>query len=246
MPGPLLTFLGSGDAFSSGGRLQSGILIETVEGGLLLDCGVTVLAALQNCRLSSESIDAVVISHLHGDHFGGLPFLLLEALFVTKRTKPLHIIGPPGIEEGTVSLCRILYPGALDGPFQFRIDYSLLGQEPLDHDFFQVRGLRASHGQHAAAHSLRVAVGGREIAYTGDTEWTQDLIPLAKDADLLICECCNFDEPGPAHLDYRTLERERSKLETPRIILTHTGPAIHAHADEIPLEIAHDGMQVQL
>ncbi len=242
-----LTFIGSGDAFSSGGRLQSAVLLESHQGGLLLDCGATLLAGLQCCRLNSEQIDAIAISHLHGDHFGGIPFLLLDALFVQKRQKILHIIGPPGLEQRVRDLCHCLYPGALDKTFPFEINYRQLDlQQPSPGTFFTITPFAASHGQHAAACSLRVEIGERVISYTGDTEWTRNLIALARGTDLLICECCNFNKPSPAHLDYQTLKQHLFELETARIILTHTGPSIDDNRQHIELEIAHDGLQLLL
>src|SRR6516165_1208979 len=104
-----VTFAGCGDAFGSGGRFQACIHLrpETPEapeapgapaalaGPVLLDCGATSLAALRRCGLDPGEIAAVFVSHLHGDHFGGLPFLVLNAQFA-RRTSPLTVIGPPG------------------------------------------------------------------------------------------------------------------------------------------------------
>lgn len=242
-----LTFIGSGDAFSSGGRLQSGIFIKTQQGGLLLDCGATVLAALQRCGLDSNQIDVVAVSHLHGDHFGGIPFLLLDALFAQKRKKPLSIIGPVGIKERVSDLCRNLYQGALDGPFPFAVNYQYLDlQQPSNHVFFTLSTFAACHGQHSSACALRIEIAGRTIAYSGDTAWTDSLIELAKGSDLFICECCNYDERSPAHLDYLTLKQHLPELGSPRIILTHTGPSIDKNRQLIELEIASDGLHLQL
>ncbi len=242
-----LTFIGSGDAFSSGGRLQSGIFLETTETGLLLDCGATLLTGLQRCGLTSDRIDSVAISHLHGDHFGGLPFLLLDALFVRQRRKPLKFYGPPGLEERCSELCRILYPGALTNPLPFPLDYEILQlRSPLQQESFSITALPASHSQQVGASSLRLGIAGRLIAYSGDTEWTEVLPELAKGTDLLICECCNYAEPLPSHLDYLTLQQHRSRLETARLILTHSGDSIDANRSRISDEIAYDGLQIHL
>lgn len=242
-----LTFVGSGDAFSSGGRLQSGVFIESQSCGLLLDCGATLLTGLQRCNLKSNQIDAVAISHLHGDHFGGIPFLLLDALFVNKREKPLHIFGPPGIESRVIAACNAFYPGALDGPFPFRVEYHVLNhQKVTTHDSFTISTFAVSHGQKSAANALRIEIVGRTIAYSGDTNWNNNLIALAKGSDLFICECCNYDEPSPGHLDYLTLKKHLPDLTAQRIILTHTGPMIDKNRQSIELEIASDGLQLQL
>ena len=242
-----LTFVGSGDAFSSGGRLQSALLLETAQGGLLLDCGATLLAGLQRCELNTNQIDAIAVSHLHGDHFGGIPFLLLDALFVQKRTKPLAIIGPQGLENRVRELCHSLYPGALDQPFPFAIDYHQLDcKQKSVQSFFTLQAFPARHGQHSAACSLRIELASRTLAYSGDTAWTPHLLSLARATDLFICECCSYTPSGPAHLDYQTLSQHLDELETARIILTHTGPTMDHNRQHIDLEIAHDGLQLQL
>ncbi len=242
-----LTFLGSGDAFSSGGRLQSGIFIDSQAGGLLLDCGSTLLTGLNRAGLNTDQIDSVAISHLHGDHFGGIPFLLLDALFVRKRQKSLEIIGPIGTEERVLKTCNALYPGALDGPFPFAINYSVLDRSrPIKTDQFIISATEVNHGGSSDALALRVEVDERTIAYSGDTCWTDNLITLAEGSQLFICECCNFADPSPAHLDYKTLEKHLAELDSERIILTHTGPQIDLNRQHIKLEIAHDGLKLEL
>lgn len=246
--GPLnLTFLGSGDAFSSGARLQSGILIESQGQGLLLDCGATLLTGLQRCGLSTNQIDAVAISHLHGDHFGGLPFLLLDALFVSKRLKPLQVFGPPETQNRVIEACQAFYPGALDGPFPFAVEYHPLAQGQTGNaDFFNIATFAANHGKDSTACSFRIEIAGRTISYSGDTAWDDALIELTRGSDLFICECCNYAESIPGHLDYLTLKQHLPDLDTARIILTHTGQRIDQNRESIELEVASDGLQLQL
>src|SRR5207245_8976218 len=86
-------FLGSGDAFGSGCRLQTCILVKGAGEPLLLDCGATSLVAMKRSGVEPNEIGLVLLSHLHGDHFGGLPFLVLDGQF-SRRTKPLVIYGP--------------------------------------------------------------------------------------------------------------------------------------------------------
>src|SRR6202045_4628127 len=91
-----LTVAGSGDAFGSGGRFNTCFFLETAKGTLLVDCGASALVGLKARGLDPDRIDGIILSHLHGDHFGGLPFLLLDAQFLTHRERPLVIAGPPG------------------------------------------------------------------------------------------------------------------------------------------------------
>ena len=91
-----LTIVGSGDAFGSGGRFNTCFLLETSKAKLLVDCGASSLVALKALGIDPNGIDGIVLSHLHGDHFGAIPFLLLDAQFLADRDRPLLIAGPPG------------------------------------------------------------------------------------------------------------------------------------------------------
>ena len=91
-----LHILGCGDAFGSGGRNQSGYLIEANDRLFLLDCGPTTLLAMKRAGFDPGRLDAILVSHLHGDHFGGIPFFFIEYLYRKPRFDTLTIAGPPG------------------------------------------------------------------------------------------------------------------------------------------------------
>lgn len=106
-------FVGSGDAFGSGGRLQTCILVEDGDWRCLLDCGTTSLIGLKAAQIDPASIDVIVVSHLHGDHFGGLPFWLLDAQLNNRRSTPLVIAGHRDLEDRLRSAMEVLFPGSL-------------------------------------------------------------------------------------------------------------------------------------
>ena len=81
-------FAGSGVHFGSGGRFQACISVRSTNTHVLLDCGASSLVALKRLGLEPGSIDGVIVSHLHGDHFGGIPFLVLDQQFA-QRERPL-------------------------------------------------------------------------------------------------------------------------------------------------------------
>src|SRR5476649_1725090 len=99
-----LTVIGSGDAFGSGGRFNTCFLIEAQNKKLLLDFGASSLVALKSRQIDPGAIDGIFLSHLHGDHFGGLPFLLLDSQYLNRRERPLAICGPPG--HARTAQCR--------------------------------------------------------------------------------------------------------------------------------------------
>jgi len=76
-----LQFIGSGDAFGSGGRNNTCFHVVGENVNLLIDCGASSLPALKRAGISREAIDLILITHFHGDHFAGLPFFLPDAQF---------------------------------------------------------------------------------------------------------------------------------------------------------------------
>ncbi len=80
-----LHILGCGDAFGSGGRNQSGYLVETADKLFLLDCGPTSLLMLKRAGFDPRRVDTILLSHLHGDHFGGIAFFFIEYLYLRPR-----------------------------------------------------------------------------------------------------------------------------------------------------------------
>ena len=115
-------FLGSGDAFGSGGRLQTSILVESRGFHALLDCGTTTLVGLKRAALDHAAIDVILVSHLHGDHFGGIPFFLLDAQF-SRRLRPLVVAGPPGLAERLRQAMEVFFPGSsrVERKFETRV-----------------------------------------------------------------------------------------------------------------------------
>src|SRR3990172_4404174 len=110
-------FLGTGNAFASGGRNAMAILLRTEGCGVLLDCGPTTLVALKRASLSPSDVDLVLLSHHHGDHFAGVPFLLCHERYVGRREKPLGIYGPPGTADLVARTTGLLFPGIEPTPF---------------------------------------------------------------------------------------------------------------------------------
>ncbi|MBU1156805.1 MAG: MBL fold metallo-hydrolase, partial [Proteobacteria bacterium] len=112
MAGLTVKFLGSGDAFGHGGRLQACILLQWEGRRVLLDCGASALISLQRYGVDPGTIDGILISHLHGDHFGGLPFFILDAQLFSKRTRPLLLAGPKGLASRLVDSLEVNFPRA--------------------------------------------------------------------------------------------------------------------------------------
>ena len=245
-------FVGSGDAFGSGGRFQACILLHAPghNGDVLLDCGASSLIALKQQHQDPNQIGLVLVSHLHGDHFGGLPFLILDGQF-THRTRPLHVAGPAGVGQRVQAAMEVLFPGSTQIQRRFPVQFhELTDRRPLRFNLepteLVVIPFEVVHASGAPALALRVAWQGHTIAYTGDTEWTETLVELAHGADLLIAEGYTDQRKIRFHLDVTTLRQHAGRLGARRVILTHLSAELLARADELGWETASDGMTLEL
>jgi ribonuclease BN (tRNA processing enzyme) len=246
MPMMTLTFIGSGDAFGSGGRLQTCFALTVDGGSLLIDCGATSLAGMKRAGVDPSAVDAVVLSHLHGDHFGGVPFLILDAQF-RHRTRPLVVAGPPGVRARVEAAMEVFFPGSSTVARRFETVFvELAAVAPVAVGPALVTAFPVDHPSGATPFALRVACGGKTVAYSGDTAWTEALVDAARGADLFICECYAFDRKVRYHLDWVTLRSERSRLECRRIVLTHMGQDVLDRLGDIDLEHAEDGKAIEV
>ena len=240
-------FLGTGDAFSAEGRHQAGYLVSSNNTHFLLDCGATTLASLKRQGLSAGAIDTIFISHLHGDHFAGIPFLLLEYTYAEPRTRPLLIAGPPGTEERVRVLFQTTYKDLAARPLPFKLEFiELLPDKQLQMDAGSIHPFLVPHQEHDISLGLSVRTNGRKIVYSGDTGWTESLLRQSEDADLFICECCFFETRVPYHLDYPRLAENRQRFGAKRTVLTHLGREVFARRTEVEMELASDGSLVDI
>jgi ribonuclease BN (tRNA processing enzyme) len=243
-----LEFIGCGDAFGSGGRSHTCMLVRGAGRPFLIDCGASAPVALQARGVDVTTVGLVVVSHLHGDHFGGVPFLLLDGAYNRPRPAPLVMAGPPGIETRVWEALEVLYPGSRDTvasrvPTRF---VELEAQRGTVVEGVRVTAHLADHSRVLICFSLRVEVDGRIIAFSGDTRWTPALAALAQGADLFVCECSTYETPLASHISYSELLDHSAELQGTRTILTHLGPEALLHASNMRWPYAHDGMVVDL
>ena len=239
-------FLGTGDAFCSGGRNQTCILVEQGGYRVLLDCGATSLRAMKAQDISTNSIASIILSHFHGDHFGGLPYFLLEAYFIENRTHPLTIVGPAGVREQVLNLTELVYPGVDVNQFTYEVVFREFQDQALTLDGMEITAIPVVHTPEALPHGVKLKMGERLLAFSGDSGWTENLIAIAANADLFICECNFFQTELPTHLSYKTIEQQLPKFSCQQIILNHLGPEMLANLKQCSLPLAHDNMKISL
>ena len=246
-----VTIVGSGDAFGSGGRFNTCFMIETQGRTVLMDFGASSPVALKAQGHDPDRIDAVILSHLHGDHFGGLPFLLLDAQFLSRRSRPLTIAGPPGSRDRIKALLEVYFPRSTGTNWRF--PWEVVEITPACRDRpasgSTIATAEVVHPSGAPSTAVRISDGRATIAYSGDTEWTDALIPIADGADLLIIECYEYARPVTGHINWAVLKECIPALRARRIMITHMSPSMLARIDEARaegFEVADDGLVVEI
>ncbi len=246
----LLTIIGCSDAFGSGGRFQSCYLLDTPQGRLMLDCGANSPLALKRAGINVASIDAIAISHCHGDHFGGLPFLFLEKMFVERGSKPLEILGPSGISRRTTDLWEALYPSISSNPRDFEILYRDLQPGGMNTwRGIQISAHEVDHYSGSPSLALSVSDGSKRFAFSGDSAWCEGVIEAGRGADLFLIECTTFGTKTGVHLDYLTLAGKFESIGAKRYLLTHMSPEMLDAAGKIDTSrciLAEDGLSVAI
>lgn len=245
-PEVTLQVLGCGDAFASGGIPNTCFYVHSPTFKFLIDCGATSLLALKKNKVSTLEIDLIAISHFHGDHYGGLPFFLLDASKFG-RTKPLTILSPPGCEEKLQKAIELYYPGSSDILKKFPIEFiSYRSHKEIISGPVSMQAFPVVHTEQTLPHGLRIEFEGKIIAFSGDTSWTKELFKIAHEADLFICDCNFYALEGRGHLNYLTILSHKPNLTCKQLWLTHFGEEMLARVGDIALDYAWEGRTLVL
>lgn len=242
-----LVFIGTSDAFGAGGRRQSAIFARGERGGMLLDCGGTTNTGLAQLGLSRDEIDVILVSHFHGDHFGGIPHFLYAALYTDRRTHPIEIVGPPEIESRVRILAHAMGHHLEGREWSFPIHYrEIMPEQTLQAGPAEITAFATQHQRDAHPQGYRLRLGRERIAYSGDTGWFDGLPRQIAGSDLFICECTLHHAGLDFHLSLDELREHRDDLDCGRMLLTHLGEEMSDRRGQIELETADDGLAVKL
>jgi ribonuclease BN (tRNA processing enzyme) len=252
-----LTILGSGTSVPHPERAASSHWLETTKGSLLLDISADAPHRMAQERLDWPNLDAIWISHFHLDHMGGLaPFLFGSrwAPQIQRRTKPLRIFGPNGLRR----IINAMNDSNHYKLFEQVFPVEIVEVEPAS-EFEIIPGLTARtfstpHTEESLALHLK-AEDSKLFVYTSDTGFSEDLIPFAKDVDLLLMECSyRKNKSVQKHLELVEAMSLARECAPKRLVLTHLYP----EWDEVDLATearllwpgetieAKDGLQLQI
>jgi ribonuclease BN (tRNA processing enzyme) len=194
-----IKFIGVGEAFDEE-LSNTSIWVRAAgscnESSILLDCGFTAPSSFwKSCR-DPDNLDAIWISHFHGDHFFGLPALLTR-FWEMKRAKPLLILGQRGIEETVVQTVKLAYSSVMD-----RLAYDIRFMTVEPGEVVQAAGAAwrsAVNGHSQRDLAVRIEAGGKALFYSGDGLSTDETLLLAHGADLVIHEAFRLEAEIPGH-----------------------------------------------
>lgn len=242
-----VNLVGLGDAFGTGGRFNTCIMVDSEDIRFTIDFDATSLVALNAQGIHHNSIDAIPLTHIHADHSAGIPFMLMDAMLGAKRDRPLTIAGPKNVKARIEECMEVLFPGSNVMTPKFPLNFAELDVGVAN----DVLGLTVT--PYAAKHTwqtdptvLRVRVDDKIVTYTGDGDWTPDLPKATRDADLFIAECYFHKKPIKWHLNYHAIQEHKEEFGAKRMILTHMGPEMLPLADAVPEECTEDGLVITL
>ncbi|MEO1256196.1 MAG: MBL fold metallo-hydrolase [Bacteroidota bacterium] len=239
-----LTVLGCGDAFGNGGRNNTSFLFTEDNKHILLDCGATTLVRLKHEKINLEDISTIVISHFHGDHFGGLPFFFISSMFEKPRRGHLSIVGPKGLKGRVFELQEAMYKGTTEKLQDLDISFHEYTQGlPLTIDDLIIQAWEVDHSLQSIPHGIRLEWRGKHIGFSGDTSWVENLVPLSDNTDLFICECNFLDKVSFGHLSYEELFGKSKLLNAKQLWISHMANEV-IDATYVELNKLSDGQKI--
>lgn len=209
-----LTVVGYWGGYPAEGEATSGYLLQHDGYNLLIDCGSAVVSNIQR-YMHIEDLKAVILSHYHHDHvadIGPLQYACLIKAKLGQFTGTLEIYGHPYDEDGFKRLTI--------EPYTKGVAYS--GNDEIRIGPFNINFIKTKHP--VTCYGMKINCGGKEVVYTADGSFTEELIDFSKQADLLICEC-NFyadqDGSAPGHMNSTDAAMLSKKADVKKLLLTH-------------------------
>lgn len=213
-----ITFVGSGDYCNHGGRAQQAILFERGGQGLMVDFGANTCAQLKKLGLDYGHFQTILLTHFHGDHCGGLPYMIAEVgnLSLAGNTK-FEIIGPGQTKDHIDTLCLAMgYSVASPSIFGFS---DIAAYSTIQTSLCKIEALPVQHRPESLGY--RLDFGDFLVAVTGDTRWCDNVPRLSAGSDLLICDCNQAVGQGGVHISLEELLLHRDELQTKAILPVH-------------------------
>lgn len=222
-----ITVVGTGTAAPRIERRQSCVAVQTGGETLVFDLGSGTVRGMVHAGIDPLAVDRVFLTHFHPDHTVDIVPLLFGMKYGAEkpRTKPLAISGPEPFGEFWKSVTDVVWGEWMFGDYHTEIsELPRERAEPLELPGCRLSWAPANHRPESIAYRLESE--GRAFVYTGDTEYSESVVELAREAHTLLIECSFPDDsPVPGHLTPESTARIARESEVERVVLTHIYPA---------------------
>ena len=250
-----ITVVGSGTVVPRLERRQSCIVVRASGETLVFDLGSGAVRGMVRASLDPFAVDRIFFTHFHPDHtVDAVPLLFgINYGSEVERSRPLHVTGPEPFGRFWGSVMAV-WGEWMDG------DYPILVSElthecptPLDLAGCRLSWAPAVHRPESIAY--RLEADGKAFVYTGDTEYSESVVELARGAHTMLIECSFPDEaPVPGHLTPSSVARVASESGVGRVVLTHLYPAVDderlastvARGYDGEVVVAEDGLRLDV
>lgn len=220
-------FVGTGNAFAPDGLCWNGFVVD---GRFLFEAPPSALMSLHRIGVDPNDLDAVIVSHHHGDHFLGLPSLILHWKY-QGRERPVTVVGPPGTVQLAKTIGEAVYPGLFEGHFEINWVEAVPGRCLRVGDL-EIEPVEVQHDTRLSLNlGYQCVLNGRRFAYTGDTALCDGVFDLARNSEVLVSECASRDGKVPIHMNLvDDIPKVRSAMDgNAALILTHLTPDVDSN-----------------
>jgi ribonuclease BN (tRNA processing enzyme) len=236
-----ITVIGSGNAFNTNGRGAPAFLVENEHCRFLLDCGPNILLKAEMHRIDLRGLDAVFLTHFHGDHAVGIPFLLIFMKYIERRKEPFTIIGPEGLKEWVNYSVELCYP---EITFPFIVYYDELRKNEKTSMFYMdIECVPIEHKDESIGY--RFGYSNRTIAFSGDSKWHPSLKRLTDSTDLAFVECSSIKKLDADHVSVDDLQNSAENYleKSKKTVLIHVYNKIEEEIKKrgLKYEVSYDG-----
>lgn len=249
-----ITILGSGTGVPDARACSPAVFVSIASENLLIDIGPGVMRQLAAIDLTYHDVDKLLLTHTHIDHINDLTHLIFASKFDgDPRSSDLQIVAPKGFKKFYTGLLSLF--GEQLMPKRYNIDILEVSDSLIEFDGWSLVSKPTKHL--ITTVGFRLQEGESVFAYTGDTELVDEVIELAKDADLLVAECAFPDDPRVVgHLTPESVAELIKTAKPKRTLLVHIYPLLGRRdaviqvrnllGDEFKVELAEDLSVVEL
>ena len=211
--------LGTGGAVNDG-RLYTSLLVDDK---ILIDPSPTSIWALKQLEVKLEGITHIFITHYHGDHFFGLPLILLD-MYVKGAPEELYILGPYNVEARVRDILELAFPGlSEDMVSKLKPNFHSLTMKGLSGK--EIGGVKfwAFPGEHAIeSYSVVVEHKGKRVGYSGDTLLTDGVREVVKLSHIAFLDMNDLQSRVGKHMNKEDILTIRKEYPQANIWIIHT------------------------